>query len=187
MKEQYAFSSPWGEVVVKVICSGRKSAALEVKRSGEIVARVPRHMRVAELKRMVENHLDWIVEKRAEIESAPVCDVPAWEELTQMEREKIRGIFMDRIGYYASIMKVTYGRVCIRNQKTRWGSCSSKGNLNFNYRLAYLPEELLDYVVVHELAHRKYMNHSELFWREVAQYYPEYRMCRKRLRRMRIL
>ena len=78
-------------------------------------------------------------------------------------------------------MQVEYQRVTIRNQKTRWGSCSSKGNLNFNYRLFYLPEELLDYVVVHELAHRRYMNHSPQFWQEVETYCPDYETCRKKL------
>lgn len=186
MKEQYVFSAPWGNVAVKVICSRRRSVALEVKRTGEVVVRVPRQMRVGEMKRFVESHLDWIRKKRIEIEtasaSAPVYDIPVWETLSRRERDRIRGIFLDRIEYYASIMEVTYGNVRIRNQKTRWGSCSSKGNLNFNYRLAYLPKEFLDYVVVHELAHRRYLNHSKLFWQEVAQYCPEYRMCRKGLR-----
>ncbi len=186
MKEQYVFSTPWGELAVKVICSRRRSVALEVKRTGEVVVRVPCQMRVGEMKRFVESHLDWIREKQAEMESAPVYDIPAWEELTRKERDRIRGTFMDRIEYYASIMGVTYGCVSIRNQKTRWGSCSSKGNLNFNYRLAYLPKEFLDYVVVHELAHRRYLNHSKLFWQEVAQYCPEYHMCRKRLRQVAI-
>ena len=83
--------------------------------------------------------------------------------------------------YYSGKMQVEYGRITIRNQKTRWGSCSSKGNLNFNYRLFYLPEELLDYVVIHELAHRRYMNHSMQFWQEVAAYCPNYDRYRKKL------
>ena len=82
----------------------------------------------------------------------------------------------------ALLENVTVGRVTIRNQKTRWGSCSSKGNVNFNYNLYYMPEELLDYVVVHELSHRKYMNHSQSFWCEVEKYCPEYKLCRRRLK-----
>ena len=83
-------------------------------------------------------------------------------------------------------MGVTYGRITIRAQRTRWGSCSSKGNLNFNYLLYYLPEELMDYVVIHELAHRKHMNHSSYFWREVERYCPDYRQRRARLRGVQI-
>ena len=74
----------------------------------------------------------------------------------------------------------------MRNQKTRWGSCSSNGNLNFNNRLLFVPEELVDYVVVHELAHRKEMNHSNAFWNVVEKYMPDYKECRKKLREYHI-
>ena len=73
-----------------------------------------------------------------------------------------------------------------KKMKTRWGSCSSKGNLNFNYQLYYMPEELMDYVVIHELAHRRYMNHSEQFWAEVEKYCPDYRSRRNSLRLYRL-
>lgn len=85
---------------------------------------------------------------------------------------------------YAAQMNVTYGRITIRNQQTRWGSCSSKGNLNFNYRLFFLPEELRDYVIVHELAHRRQMNHSKLFWAEVEKVLPDYKVRRQALKRI---
>ena len=83
-------------------------------------------------------------------------------------------------------MGVTYGRISMRNQKTRWGSCSSNGNLNFNNRLLFVPKELVDYVVVHELVHRKEMNHSNAFWNVVEKYMPDYKERRKKLREYHI-
>ena len=77
--------------------------------------------------------------------------------------------------HFAKVVGVTYGHITIRNQRTRWGSCSSKGNLNFNCLLMLAPQEVIDYVVVHELCHRKEMNHSKAFWAEVERVLPEYK------------
>lgn len=87
-----------------------------------------------------------------------------------------------RAEYFAPIIGVKYNRIAIRCQKTRWGSCSSKGNLNFNCLLMLAPEEVRNYVVVHELCHLKQMNHSRLFWAEVEKIMPDYRKWRKWLK-----
>jgi len=87
-----------------------------------------------------------------------------------------------RVRKYAPIIGVEYGRITIRMQKSRWGSCSSKGNLNFNCLLMAMPEEIRDYVVVHELCHRLQMNHSDKFWAEVEKIIPDYKAKRKWLR-----
>ena len=101
-------------------------------------------------------------------------------------KQKIKKLIEERVAYYARIMGVTYQRISMRNQKTRWGSCSSQGNLNFNNRLLFVPEELVDYVVVHELAHRKEMNHSKAFWDVVEKYMPDYKERRAKLREYHI-
>ena len=76
----------------------------------------------------------------------------------------------------------TFQRVCVKNQKTRWGSCSKKDNLNFNYKILFLPQELSDYIVVHELCHLKELNHSKKFWKLVAQSTPDHLKRRKILK-----
>ena len=81
----------------------------------------------------------------------------------------------ERVKYFAPQVGVSYGRITIRNQKTRWGSCSGKGNLNFNCLLMLTPPEVIDYVVVHELCHRKEMNHSKAFWDQVERILPDYK------------
>ena len=89
----------------------------------------------------------------------------------------------DRVAYFAKIVGVTYGRITIRNQRTRWGSCSTKGNLNFNCLLILAPKEVMDYVVVHELCHRLEMNHSPKFWAHVERVLPDYRVQKEWLKK----
>ena len=108
------------------------------------------------------------------------------EEQRREGIERAKRIFPERTAYFALRMGVDYGRITIREQKTRWGSCSSKGNLNFNWKLLLLDPELLDYVVVHELAHRREMNHSKNFWKIVEAELPDYRERRRRLKECRI-
>jgi hypothetical protein len=89
-------------------------------------------------------------------------------------KEYARVLVLERIAYWAPRIGVVPRRIAIRDQRSRWGSCSTKGNLNFNYRLAFVPTELLDYVVVHELCHLHEFNHSERFWSHVARVMPDY-------------
>lgn len=111
------------------------------------------------------------------------------KDLTPMTSDEIRRLaekaliyIPERVRYYAPLVGVTYGRITIRNQRTRWGSCSSKGNLNFNCLLMLAPTKVIDSVVVHELCHLKEMNHSKRFYDEVLRVFPEYYMCHKWLK-----
>lgn len=171
---------------LQVIRSNRKSIGLEVRSADDIRVRIPSRLPDRELKKFVNAHKDWIFEKTELIENGEdqraSTGAPSWEGLSKVELQNIKNKFADRVSYFAEIMNVTFGRITIRNQKTRWGSCSTKGNLNFNYQLYYLPDELLDYVVVHELSHRRHMDHSKEFWTEVEKYCPNYRKLRKNLK-----
>ena len=96
-------------------------------------------------------------------------------------KEEARVRIHERVSYWGGIVGVTPGRIAIRDQRSRWGSCSTKGNLNFNYRLVHVPEALLDYVVVHELCHLLEFNHSPAFWGHVARVLPDYALRKEAL------
>lgn len=104
----------------------------------------------------------------------------------QTFKELARQHIVNRVMHYAGLMGAPVSRVAIRNQRRRWGSCSSKGNLNFNYKLYFVGPELLDYVVVHELCHLREFNHGPKFWQAVAFVVPEYQACIDKLRRLEL-
>ncbi len=101
-------------------------------------------------------------------------------------KETARTLVMERILHFNKHYNVTLGRIAIRNQKSRWGSCSKKGNLNFNYKLVFLTPELRDYVIVHEICHIKEFNHGAGFWNLVAQTMPDHKMMNKKLRKIQL-
>ena len=175
-----------GEIRVSVIRSARKSLGLEVRDANTVLARIPTRVSDRELKAFVENHRSWILEKTAVMaereENRKSTPAPPSELLSKTDRMKIQLKIGKRVRHYCEAMGVTVGYVTVKNQKTRWGSCSAKGNVNFNYQLAFLPDELLDYVVIHELAHRRHMNHSRAFWAEVEKYCPDYLERREQLK-----
>ena len=167
-------------VPYQVIKSDRKTIAIQIKPDGQVIVRCPRRMRIEEAKRFVESKADWI-EKHLAKRTAQDVEKYTPKEIEQL-REQARKLVTDRVNHYAPIIGVAYNRITIRTQHTRWGSCSSKGNLNFNCLLALVPPEVLDYVVVHELCHRKELNHSARFWNEVERIIPDYKTRRKWLK-----
>jgi hypothetical protein len=182
MKE-YVICDGAEELPIGVIYSRRKTLELQVKSSGEVYARVPLGAPDETVKAFIEKHRAWIFKKRCLwTDGGNSAQTRLPEVVTAAGKRQIRQLVSQRVAHYAEVMGVSYGRISIRNQKTRWGSCSSDGNLNFNCRLLFLPPELVDYVVVHELAHRRHMNHSPEFWREVERYLPDYRERRERLK-----
>lgn len=174
------------DIPIKIIRSRRRTLALEVREGGEVIVRAPLYSRKAEIDEFVKAHENWIITKYnlmiTKQNSKPEHVFPKPEEINAAQLNRIKAKFAERTAYYAGLINVTYNGITVRNQKTRWGSCSSKGNLNFNYRLYYMPAELMDYVIIHELCHRKYMNHSKEFWDEVSRYCPDYAAKRQKLK-----
>ena len=168
----------------EVIRSRRKSISLEISRQGRILVRAPLSMRDAEIARCVSGKEEWI---RTHLEK--VRQIRAQASGQRLTGDGIRALadrarreIPPRVEMFARKAGVSYGRITIRNQKSRWGSCSSRGNLNFNCLLMLAPPGVTDYVIVHELCHRIEMNHSARFWAEVERVMPDYRVPRKWLR-----
>ncbi len=164
-------------VTVEIIRSARKTMTLEVTKEGRVIVRAPFRMPEARIRAFVEEKKAWISRNVARMEQncrmkEQAGSITSEQRIAGMKaaREKIT----ERAAYYAPVLGVTYGKITIRDQKTRWGSCSEKGNLNFTWKLILAPPEVLDYVVVHELCHRLEMNHSRRFWEHVARVLPDY-------------
>lgn len=170
---------------IEVIRSKRKTLAIEIKPDMRVVVRAPEKIPQNEIMKFVEEKQNWIKKHLVQMyfKAEEIKKQKKEPALTNADIEKLcqkaLSVIPDKVKYYAEIMGVTYGRITIRNQKTRWGSCSSKGNLNFNCLLMLMPDKVLDYVVVHELCHLKQMNHSKKFWKEVERYMPDYKNYKK--------
>ena len=174
----------FADMKITIIRSSRKTLSLQLK-SGELIARAPLRMNDKEIYSFIESKKAWIEKHLSAIEEQQ----KKAEEMTPFTKEEINAllkkakeILPERVQYYAPKIGVTYNRITIRSQRTRWGSCSSKGNLNFNCLLALFPTEIVDSIVVHELCHRKHMNHSPQFYSEIEKVFPEYKKCQKWLR-----
>ncbi len=162
------------QISYQIIRSSRKTIAIQITPEGQVLVRCPSRMQEGDILRFVQSKSHWIEAHLSSLHRQPQLP-PLTEEALQPLARQALDCIPERVAYFAPKVGVTYGRISIRNQRTRWGSCSSKGNLNFNCLLMLAPAEVLDYVVVHELCHRKEMNHSKQFWSEVERILPDYR------------
>lgn len=168
------------------IKSNRKTMVIQVRAHGEVVVRSPYRVTKVQVESFLRDKKDWIKQQQQRILEEERLQLVITDDQRCEGLKKAGIIIPQRVAYYAGLMGVHYGRITLREQKTRWGSCSSKGNLNFNWKLVLMPSEVLDYVVVHELAHLKEMNHSPKFWAIVEQIIPDYRMQREKLKNCRL-
>ena len=174
---------------IVVIRSDRRSFAIEIGMDKKIKARVPRRASKAQIEEMLKAKHDWILKTLDKIEQRNTAEAREYEEAKPLSSEEVKKLKKEARNHLASLTEywaekigVSYGRISIRGQKTRWGSCSSKGNLNYNYLLMLCPDDVIEYVVIHELCHRIYMNHSKMFWEKIEEFCPNYRQARKWLK-----
>ncbi len=158
--------------------SKRKSVSMEIRPDKTVVIRAPKWMSDEEIDRFFTEKSGWIEKsiRKLDEQREKYKDI---EPLTADEMQKLADkageVLPKKARLYAERLGVSFGRITIRNQRTRWGSCSSKGNLNFNCLIMLAPEYVQDYVVVHELCHLIEMNHSKRFWALVESVIPDYR------------
>ncbi|MEX0930289.1 MAG: M48 family metallopeptidase [Candidatus Paceibacterota bacterium] len=161
-----------------------KRMRIIVHQDGTVVVTRPWHIRKEVAEAFLSKHVDWVESKVYSVTAGADPDLIAtdhrhYERYKEAARSLVRALLEKWNGVYG----FDYGRVSIRNQRTRWGSCSSTGNLNFSYKIIFLPERLQEYLVVHELCHLREMNHSPRFWALVERALPSYRTLRTQLRR----
>lgn len=166
-----------GEYNVEVRRSKRKSAAIKITADMQIVVFVPLYVSDNEIERMVISKSKWIDEHMLKVQSTiderSKLEKITFEQVKELADQAVEYI-PKRVKYYAEKENFVYNKITIKNLVSRWGSCSTKGNLNFNCLLMLTPDYVIDYIVVHELCHLREMNHSEKFWTEVEKIMPDY-------------
>ncbi len=170
-----------------LIKSNRRSVGITIKPGGEIIIRAPRLMPNHVILSFVQEKAAWILktyEKQSKIQPFSSIEEKSHQTLAleKRYRDAARDYIPKRVEYYHQFTGGHYEKITIRDQKTRWGSCSSNGTLSFSFRLMLAPPRVLDYVIVHELCHLTHMNHSKEFWNMVENILPDYKEHRKWLK-----
>ncbi len=157
---------------------------------GEIVVTAPRWTPSFVVRGFVKKHIGWINERIEKIQNNPreVIKLPTTlRKSFMLYREEARALVEKKVSFIADMYRVSYGRISIRNQKSRWGSCSKRGNLSFNFKILFLPAELQNYIIAHEACHLLQFDHSSKFWDLVGISIPDYKRIRARLKNIRII
>lgn len=165
--------------------SRRRSISVSVIEDNNVLVKAPYFTPEHTIKDSLISKKDWLtkqIEKQnSEKEKAISLGLISEDELKKIKKTA-KKVIPEKVEYWSKKIGVTYGRISIRLQTSRWGSCAQNGNLSFNCLLVIMPEEILDSVVVHELCHRKYMNHSKDFYSEIDRVFTDYKKCNKWLK-----
>lgn len=158
---------------------------LTVYFDGSVVLTTPHNISESIVQKFIREKTEWLISQIDYFKKRGIKKV-SLDKKGDFKKYKEQALLLaqGRVQFFNQHYGHSFNKINIRNQKTRWGSCSRKGNLNFNYKIALLPPELADYLVVHELCHIKEMNHSERFWSLVAQMIPKYKMIRSQFKKL---
>ncbi len=152
-----------------------------------VVVTVPSRVSIKYAENFVKERETWVKESiekmMVKIAKHPVSSIPKGTKQDFLKNKKEALLITEKLlSHFNKIYNLSWKKVTIKNTSTRWGSCSKRGNLNFNYRIIYLPEALAEYLVVHEICHLEEMNHSQKFWKLVGKAVPKYKELRKELK-----
>jgi len=162
---------------------GLRRLTLRVGKGGKVSVSAPPRLSEKFIEKFVKEHDAWIEQAKQKIQIREAQEkekikFPSFES----SKARAKKLLLERTRYWASQYGVKFHKVSIKRASTRWGSCSSKGNINLHYKLLFLPEELREYVVVHEVCHLLHMNHSRAFWKEVERSFPNWRRIKRELK-----
>lgn len=189
----YTLSLPQKGVALPchIIFSDRKSIGIQVKEDASVQVRAPFYVSKVKIESFIQEKSDWIYQNhqkmltRNETTTANTL-TPLQKQQTEVLKKRFQNAarvhFPKRVSELQKLTGGTYTKITIRNQKTRWGSCSQTGTLSFNYRLMMAPPAVIDYVIIHELCHITHMNHSKEFWSKVASVMPDYAIHKRWLK-----
>ncbi|MDP2685014.1 MAG: M48 family metallopeptidase [bacterium] len=157
---------------------------LAVYCDGSVVVTQPYNLQESIVEKFLRDKSSWLLKKINIFAQLPKREITHYSKADYLKyKDSAYGLVIDRLTYYNRLYKLSFNSVNIRNQKTRWGSCSHKGNLNFNYKILFLDQPTRDYIIVHELCHLKEFNHSKKFWSLVEKIFPDWRAIKKELRK----
>jgi predicted metal-dependent hydrolase len=164
-----------------------RSVRLSVHTDGSVIVTTPCGVGEDRIERFIQEKSKWLLSKIEYFKQFKSHTFLKHDRSDYLKhKQKALELARERVGHYSAIYKFNYNRISVRNQKTRWGSCSLKGNLNFNYKISLLPKHLADYIIVHEVCHLGELNHSKRFWNLVAKTIPNHQSLRSELRTYRM-
>lgn len=160
-----------------------KRARITINNNGQVILTKPKRVSLESVEKFLISKADWVFKSLEKFKNLPNrLDTKNTKKEYLENKNKALALAKSRIQYFNNIYNFKFNKITIKNQKTRWGSCSKRGNLNFNYKIALLPSHISDYIIVHELCHLKEFNHSQRFWDLVAIAIPDYLVIRKELK-----